>query len=117
MQRIDFVYSAPIPVGHRVQVTWFRVSKSGLLGKRSDDRPFEPAIKDLETGIEYVSDFTLPHSGAKLPDVPLDVRNEPPEGAEVETVLEGRVAFCRVVTIRGFADYDVQTTLVIDPEP
>lgn len=118
MEEVVVVYQAPVPVGHRVEIRWYQQTKEGLFGgKKTKERPFEPVIKDLDTGIEYLTDF-LPgaNTGGKLPDIPLRVDLDALKTGEVTRTLVGRVVSCQVVTIRGFSDYDVQTHLMIEPE-
>lgn len=106
---IVVLYAAPIPVGHRVTVCWF--AKSGFFGKKKRDH--EPVIVDLDTGIEYVSDFTHDGSdGIKEPHQPIGIAETSTLTAERE--LTGRVTRCRVVHVRSFSELDVQTHLDID---
>jgi hypothetical protein len=117
MEEISVIYAAPIPVGHRVEIRWYSRSKAGLFGaSKTQSREFEPVIKDLNSGIEYLSDFVVERGSAKYPKVPLKVASELLEDLEVSRTLVGKVTACRVVTIRGFSEYDVQTHLSIEPE-
>ncbi len=115
MKTSTVVYSAPIPVGHRVEVTWYGESSCKLFGgSKTTVREYEPIIRDLDTGVEYASDFVYGTGSSKKPDTPLEVSAEV-QAEEIESV-RGRVVACRVVTLRGFSDYDVQTELTIEPE-
>jgi hypothetical protein len=119
-QNVIVIYAAPIPVGHRVDIRWYRRVSSGLLGGTKEERRDpEPVIVDLDTGIEYASDFALrsPDGGVKYPDRPIEVLDAPDKDAQLFARLLGRVMACRVVHVRGFSDLDVQTHLVVEADP
>jgi hypothetical protein len=116
MHEVVVIYAAAIPVGHRVEVRWLAMQHKGLLGgAKLEERPWEPVVIDLDTGIEYCSDrFLSTQSFAKRVDAPLDLGRQDPNAAVART-LTGRVTACRVVTIRTYSHYDVQTHLTIAP--
>ena len=56
MKVIDILFAAPIPRGHQVEVTWYAKMVTGLLsGKRLQEFPYHPVVRDLDTGIVYGS--------------------------------------------------------------
>jgi hypothetical protein len=115
--RVVFVYAAPIPVGHRVEIRWIRRTSKGLFGGTSaEDRAAEPIVRDLDTGIEWVSDHAhVNESGMKYPDQPIALSSE--AVGETSHLLRGVVRACRVVHVRRFNDLDVQTELIVDTNP
>lgn len=109
---LDTTLVAPIPVGHRVRVTFFALESRGLFGVSTQDLPHEPMLEDLDTGVVYCSERPFPHDGTKSPRQPLGVGDR--AQAKVERVVEGVVRSCRVVTVRAFSEVDVQTRLVLE---
>jgi hypothetical protein len=113
LHRIVVVYAAPVPVGHRVEVRWFRTTTRGLFGESREERPAEPVILDLDTGIEWASDHAYrSQDHAKYPDQPLQLSDT--ATGDVKQLLRGVVRSCRVLQIRRFAQLDVQTELSVD---
>ncbi len=55
---VPLAYPAPIPVGHRVELTWF-VKLGGLRGNKPAARPFEPHLRDLDSGVAYAPEWQL----------------------------------------------------------
>ena len=54
--KVSLFGSVPIPVGHRVEVQWFNLRKTSLLGSQTD-KPIEmPRVTDQTTGIHYGPD-------------------------------------------------------------
>jgi NAD(P)H-hydrate repair Nnr-like enzyme with NAD(P)H-hydrate epimerase domain len=116
MQKYVVIFQAPIPVGHRVELVWYEVVVDGLFGTSRKERPHEPVITDLDTGIVYVSDRLLVTPGMKRPKEPLEVSDGLDGDAKEVRRVRGVVRACRVVTIRSFSDVDLQTELTIAPE-
>jgi hypothetical protein len=116
---IVVVYVAPIPVGHRVEVTWTEEVRRGLVPgqERTDSRPHQPVLVDLDTGVVYLSDWSVGAGRRRSPDQPYDVGVEPMQDHRVARIVRGVVKACRVVTVRGFPQLDVQTHLTIEPDP
>ncbi len=111
------VYVAPIPVGHRVRVTWHALEEAGLAGQtRTDERPYEPWITDLDTGVEYRTDWAVGTERRRHRDQPYILGEQFVSGVSVEREVIGTVRSCRVLTIRGYPDLEVQTHLVLDLE-
>lgn len=115
MEHVVVMYQAPIPIGHQVEIVWYEIIESGLLGKKARSWPHEPLITDVTTGIEYASERWLVSSGVKHGGRPVEVGDELAPGARVLQRLKGYVRKCRVITIRGH-EFDVQTHLSIEPE-
>jgi hypothetical protein len=113
MEEVVPLFAAAIPVGHRVEVSWYAVTKGGLFGSSREERPHEPVVTDLDTGVEYLSDFALKGPGIKRPNEPLALQPGRKIGDVIRT-LRGRVSSCRVVTVRAFSEIDLQTYLAIE---
>lgn len=113
MEKVTVMYGAPIPVGHRVERTWYELVEGGLFSKKTRRWEHEPWNQDLDTGIEYVSDRMLGSTGVRHPDTPVSV-GEAPSG-KVARQLRGIVRACRVVTVTRYSEYGVQTALTIEP--
>lgn len=111
------MYVAPIPVGHEVKVVWHEEVQRGLVPgqERTDDRPHQPVITDRTTGIVYASDWGFGAGRRKRPDQPYDVGDETMADFRVAREVVGKVTGCRVVTVRGYPDLEVQTHFVIEP--
>jgi len=116
MLSIIVVHATPIPVGHRVEITWHEEVQRGLVPsqERTDHRPHQPVILDLDTGVEYATDWGFGHGGRSQPDAPGEVEDAPLEGFRVMRRVVGVLRACRVVTLRATPRYDVQTHLQID---
>ncbi len=109
------VYVAPVPVGHRVRVTWHEEVQRGLVPgqERIDERPHEPVLRDLDTGIQYVSDWGFGAGRRKRPDTPYDVGDTLLSDYRVAREIEGVVRATRVITVRGYPDLEDQTHIRI----
>ena len=106
---------APIPLGHRVRLTWYRMTNTGLFGGTStEEHPHEPEVEDLDTGVIYCSQQHFEHSAALHRGRPLEIA--PTVRGEVAETLEGVVRGCRVFTIRGWGEVEIQTRLVVEPD-
>ena len=116
-EKFVVIFQAPVPVGHRVELVWYDLHDAGFFGGTNrKTRPHEPVVTDLDTGIVYLSDRLLFSLGSKSPDTPLEVSEGLSESAKPVKHLRGIVRACRVVTIRSFADIDLQTELTIEPQ-
>jgi hypothetical protein len=112
--RVLMVYAAPIPVGHRVELRRYVYEWKGLFGSGREDRPYEPIVYDLDTGIEYASDHAYEcTTSIKAPDQPVALAPAP--RGQVVAVLRGVVRACRVLHLRRWQGFDVQTELDIEP--
>ena len=114
-EEITVVLVAPVPVGHRVQVRWYEEVLRGLVPgqERRDGRPSEPVIEDLDTGITYQSEWPVGASRRRSPDEPYELGAMILPDHQLVRTLEGICSACRVVTIRGYPDLEVQTHLQI----
>lgn len=113
------VYVAPIPVGHRVEVTWTEEVRRGLVPgqDRTDSRPAQPILRDLDTGVVYLSDWSVGPGRRRGPDLPHEVGVALLPDHRVARIVRGRVTACRVVTIRSTPVLDVQTHLTLELDP
>lgn len=113
--KLVVVLLAPVPVGHRVEVVWYAEVSRGLVPgqERVDEREHQPLITDLDTGIAHGSDFVWGVSRRRRPDVPFELGDAPRAELRVQRRVTGVVRACRLVTIRGFPDLEVQTHLEI----
>ena len=110
------VYLAPIPVGHRVRVTWHVLEEPGLAGQtRTDSRPHQPWITDEDTGVEYRTDWATGTERRRHPDAPYEITDSLRMDVRTERVVRGIVRRCEVITIRGFPELEVQTRLELEP--
>ncbi|MDC0668051.1 hypothetical protein [Nannocystis radixulma] len=117
MQKFVVIFQAPVPVGHRVELTWYDLVDAGFFGGTNrKTRPHEPVVTDLDTGIVYLSDRVLDTPGMKSPDTPYGVSDAISKIATQVKSVRGIVRACRVVTIRSFAEIDLQTELTIEPQ-
>ncbi|MBZ5714913.1 hypothetical protein [Nannocystis pusilla] len=117
MQKFVVIFQAPVPVGHRVELTWYDIVDAGFFGGANrKPRPHEPVITDLDTGIVYLSDRVLDTHGSKSPDTPVALSDAVSGLAERVKSVRGIVRACRVITVRSFADIDLQTELTVEPQ-
>ena len=82
MLSVIVVHATPIPVGHRVELTWHEEVQRGLVPSqvRTDYRPHQPVVRDLDTGVEYSTDWGFGHGGRTAPDAPGEVSEGSLEG-------------------------------------
>lgn len=118
-QQVVVVFVAPIPVGHRVEITWYEVVRPGLVPsqERVDEREHQPVVRDLDTGVVYTTDWVVGVERRSRPDAAYRVGDRPRTDARAKDTLRGVVRACRVITVRGFPEVDFQTELVIAPDP
>lgn len=125
MQTFELLIVAPIPIGSRVEMTWYRTPSSGLLsGTQLESHPYAPVVRDLSTGIIYGGVDTFWQRGSVTvvpPGAPLSLQWDPLAGSQVEYRVVGKVLACRVATRvprpGRTADLTMQTTLVVEPDP
>lgn len=109
---VPLAYPAAIPVGHRVELTWF-VRLGGMRGNKPSSRPFEPYLHDLDSGVAYGTEWQLGTFRAFRSDHVHPYELEPLPQLEVERTLRGRVTACTVVTVTLPEPYQ-NTILVLD---
>jgi hypothetical protein len=114
---LQFHAYAPIPVGHRVEVTFFGREKLKLFGKGEiEANRDEPMIEDLDSGVVYqahwhsTNDTGLTSGHAQYP---LGVS----EDLTVAETVTGRVLQCRVLAAHGYERTTLVTTLIVEDEP
>ncbi len=115
LRTLPLLLCAPIPVGHRVEVRFYKGSKRGHLGTVEPDvRPLEPLVLDLDSGIRYGGHWLFSSAG-----VDHHVVNVNSDGIradlEVVEIVTGRVRGCQVVTVNS-TGLSVETLLVVETE-
>ena len=110
-------FPAPIPVGHRVEITRFADPRPE--NKRHKDARFEPftypALLDLDTGIRYLNHAHVSRGGnGGLPFFANPYPFEPLPDLTVDSVTRGRVTACTLVMVEGLNGQ--HTMLAIAPE-
>jgi hypothetical protein len=110
------VFVAPVPVGHSVEITWYEHVQEGLVPSQSrvDSRPAEPVIRDLDTGITYMTEWAVGSQRRKSPDAAYELGDDLLADYQEAKQVTGKVLWCQVVTIRGYPQVDVQTHLLIE---
>lgn len=110
-------FAAPIPVGHRVELLVFRANRGLFKGKTKEPDMHHPWCHDLETGIEYGAHWhyleaVSPRftSGNKYPPKRL-------QDLDIYRKSVGKVVACRILTERAAEHWQMQTRLVITPDP
>lgn len=113
------VYLAPIPLGHRVRVVWHHLEQPGRGGgpNHVDTRPHQPWITDLDTGVQYRTDWAVGSDRRRVPDDPYVLGAALTPDHRVERELVGTVTRCIVTTVRGWPALELQTELQIEPDP
>ncbi len=113
-QQITLAFPAAIPVGHRVEVTWYP-EPAGLLGRKQKPAPAHPVLVDLDTGVRYVTHWHVGRHAAFRSDRPNDYATAPLGDLVAERVLRGRVRACTVVHV-SLSDPYQHTVLVLEEE-
>ncbi|MGI6879068.1 hypothetical protein [Microbacterium sp. gxy059] len=116
MTKVALNYPAPIPVGHRVELTWFEDARPA---KRRDRVEWSapharPVVRDLETGIRYMnhSHASIGSNGGQV-FAPRDMPFAPRPELAVREVWTARVTACTLVYLEGFPAQ--HTMLDIEP--
>jgi hypothetical protein len=119
-KRIVLIGAFPIPVGHVVEITWFRIetAATGLLGKHKTkvESLHSPQVRDLTTGIRYAVHAQFSDGvGFKPGSINLQ-RHEDRPGLVVDQRAAGSVVSCSIVDLRWDArgSSQIETELVID---
>lgn len=106
---------APVPVGHRVEIRWYREQViSRLGGMQVVDAPQRPWLKDLDTGIVWAAHWIF-HQGGVFNDRVNVGTMEARREIELTRTLTGRVLATQVVTVNT-SDMTIETMLVIAPD-
>ena len=93
-QTLQVFLNAPIPVGNRVSVKFFRTD--GFFGSSTNEK--EPLITDLDTKITYGKPWHFVEVGGAFA---VDFKPEIKPELTVEKVLEGVVESCTIITRGG----------------
>ena len=51
--KLNIIGICPIPVGHQVEVMWYKELKNSLFGSATEEEIPMPLVVDLNTGIHY----------------------------------------------------------------
>ena len=100
--KLHFFGFIPIPVGHRVEVIWYRKPNKSLLGKMFRDSAFEEHLLiDLDTGIRYGGNWLYSNSSVRHVEV-INLKEHVllPELIQVRKVT-GTVISCSIVPFSG----------------
>ncbi len=114
-RRIELVFAAPVPVGHRVELTWWAEADKGRLLTRAGKRmPFVPELTDLDTGVVWVAAWTHASASGRRSHEVLELG---PRRGDVTVVgrLVGRVRACSIATVT-WAEVTQQTALELEVE-
>ncbi|MFC2092654.1 hypothetical protein ACFLSV_02025 [Bacteroidota bacterium] len=120
----ELLVLAPVPVGHQVEINWYKKQVTGILtGKKWEEFPHTPIIKDLDSGVVYGTfDFFWDHGAAAAIDMekPTALSVQVLPQLERQYAVKGKVTACRVATydmgIGRSRLFKVQTSLTIESE-
>jgi hypothetical protein len=121
MKTYELLVLAPIPVGHQVELRWYKKQVRGLLsGTKWQEFPYTPIITDLDSGIVYGTfDFFWDRGAAAAisMDSPTQLSQQALPQLELQGAAKGKVVACRVATYdMGTGSsrlFKVQTSLTI----
>lgn len=120
IRTVQVLYHAPIPIGHRVEVQFFKDMSGGDAPAQHKVIRETPIITDLDTGIVYSALAHHDHAG-KLRDwldVPFPDRLEPRPNVFFAERITGRVLGCRIITEpRNPGTMEVMTQIRVAPDP
>ena len=120
METYELLVLAPVPVGHQVEIRWYKKQIKGLLsGTRWQEFPHSP-VKDLDSGIVYGTFDCFWDSGVAATlkmDSPTELGEQVLPQLELKKTVTGKVAACRVATydlgVGSSRLFKVQTSLTI----
>jgi hypothetical protein len=121
MNTYELLVLAPVPVGHQVEIRWYRKQVKGLLsGTRWEEFPHTPIVQDLDSGIVYGTFDCFWDTGAAASlnmERPTELSEQVLPQLELQKAVKGRVVACRVATydlgIGSSRLFKVQTSLTI----
>ena len=120
IRTVQVLYHAPIPVGHRVEIQFFKDMSAGPSPSDHQIISETPIITDLDTGVAYSSFAHYDHAG-QLRDwlrSPFPERLEPQPKVFFAERVTGRVLGCRIITDpRTPGKVEVMTQLRVAPDP
>jgi hypothetical protein len=108
-------YPAPIPVGRRVEVTWY-YKPAGMRGDKLKSAPSQPALVDLETGVRYGPNWAHGAFASFRPGSPNRYALEPLPELTVERRVVAKVLACTIVHVPVAEPYQ-ETMLALEVEP
>ncbi|MFH2143442.1 MAG: hypothetical protein ABIJ97_13540 [Bacteroidota bacterium] len=113
-QDITLDYAAPIPLGHKIEVSNFVYVETDRKGREQTDEIPGFMVRDLTTGIEYGMnkhyDKSKLISFYNVSTLPLERRSD----IRLVKKFTGTVARCRILTVRVADNWVMQTRLVIE---
>ena len=121
MKTYELLVLAPVPAGHQVEIRWYRKQIKGLLsGKRWEEFPHSPIVKDLDDGIVYGTfDFFWDRgvAAALNMDSPTELSEQVLPQLELQKAVKGKVVACRMATydigVGSSRLFKAQTSLTI----
>lgn len=115
LRTLHLLLCAPVPVGHRVEVSFYVGQERGPFGNMVQvNRPLEPIVVDLDAGVRYAAHWLL-HQGGVNHDTVNVTTDKLRAGLQVAETVTGRVRQCQVVTVNS-TGVSIETTLVIETE-
>ena len=108
-------FPCPVPEGHRVRLRWY-FQPSGGTGPLLQ-RPHEPVVDDLDTGVRYAPGWTLHSGGDERVRELTQLAHDIPESLRLERTVEGRVVKATVVHMPANHRHPLQTRLMVDAVP
>jgi hypothetical protein len=111
---VPLAYPAAIPVGHRVELTWY-LKPAGVARRKLASAPPEPFLVDLDSGVRYGVEWQLGEHLSFRSDRPNRYELDPLPHLQAERIVRGRVAACTIVHVSLSEPYQ-QTMLLIDEE-
>jgi hypothetical protein len=117
---VQVLYHAPIPIGHRVEIQFFKDMSAGDQPAAQTVIAETPIITDLDSGVTYSAMAHHDHAG-KLRDwlgTPFPERLDPQQNVFFAERVTGRVLGCRIITDpRTPGTMEVMTQLKVAPDP
>ncbi|MCB9687994.1 MAG: hypothetical protein H6735_23340 [Alphaproteobacteria bacterium] len=113
VQRLQLCIAVPVPVGHRVRITWYREEGTGFFGKGTREDDTRPRVEDLDSGVVYEPYWLVDDSGGAV-RLSEWMRIGGGPALTLDRTLEGKVRACRVITYAGSEGQVVQTLLDVE---
>jgi hypothetical protein len=120
IRTVQVLYHAPIPVGHRVEIQFFKDMSAGPAPSDHQVISETPIITDLDTGVAYSAFAHYDHAGhlREWLRTPFPERLEPQPNVFFAERVTGRVLGCRIITDpRTPGKVEVMTQLRVAPDP
>lgn len=111
---VPLAYPAAIPVGHRVELTWY-LKPGGIRRNKLESVPPQPFLVDLDSGVRYGTHWQLGEYVTFRSDWPNRYALDPLPQLRAERIVRGRVAACTIVHV-GLGEPYQQTMLLVDEE-